>query len=403
MRALCLIGLVRNIGPRSTVSIEELSCRHRSNGLTAPALLSVISIACVGWGSVSQAQTATVQGQRERTGAELYRSACVSCHGPDGKGAPRGTVGFDTPLPDFSDCSFTTPEPNRDWESTIHLGGPARAFSRRMPAFGDALSDLEIEKIIEYVRGFCTDRRWPRGDLNAPRPLITEKAFPENEAFVVTTVTPSDPARIETRFVYEQRIGARSQFEVVVPFNLQRSAGGWNRGLGDVAVAFKQVVFDSLRSGAIVSAGSELTFPTGKETEFLGRRLTIFEPFGTISQRLPHGGFLHVNVGFEFPLNIGTAGDEFYWRAAVGKTFARGRWGRAWSPMVEVLGFRELAFGEPAFWDLVPEMQVTISRRQHIKINGGVRVPVNARLGRGNTATVYVLWDWFEGGLFSGW
>lgn len=385
------------------MSIEALSCRHRSNCLTAPALLSVISIACVGWGSVRQAQTATGQGQRERTGAELYRSACVSCHGPDGEGAPRSAVGFDTPLPDFSDCSFATPEPNRDWSASIHLGGPARAFDRTMPAFGDALSDREIERIIEYVRGFCTDRRWSRGDLNFPRTLITEKAFPENEAVVTTTVTPSNPNRVETRFVYEHRIGARSQYEVVVPFNLQRFEGRWNRGLGDIAVGFKHVVFDSLDHGTIVSAGSELTFPTGKEGEFLGGRLTIFDPFGTVSQRLPHGGFLHVNVGFELPLNIQAAANEFYWRAALGKTFTQGRWGRAWSPIVEVLGVRELVSGEPAVWDLLPEMQVTLSRRQHIKVSGGVRVPLNARFARSNAVTMYVLWDWFEGGLFSGW
>ena len=71
--------------------------------------------------------------------------------------------------------------------------------------------------------------------------------------------------------------------------------------------------------------------------------------------------------------------------------------------MVEVLTNRELAFGERTLWDLQPEMQVTLSRRQHVKVSGGIRVPLNARLGRTNTVMMYVLWDWFEGGLFSGW
>ena len=43
-------------------------------------------------------------------GRELYRMSCAACHGPDGRGAPVSMVGFDTPLPDFTDCNFSTRE-----------------------------------------------------------------------------------------------------------------------------------------------------------------------------------------------------------------------------------------------------------------------------------------------------
>jgi hypothetical protein len=95
--------------------------------------------------------------------------------------------------------------------------------------------------------------------------------------------------------------------------------------------------------------------------------------------------------------------NEAYWRVAVGKTFSEKRWGRAWSPIVEVLGARELGIDEGAQWDLVPQMQVTLSRRQHIMINAGIRVPVNARAARHTTFMMYFLWDWFDGGLLEGW
>src|SRR5262245_64161205 len=72
------------------------------------------------------------------TGAQLYDAACAACHAKDGKGQPRSVVGFDTPLPDFTNCSFTTPEADFDWSSVIHRGGRARALSRRMPSFVDA-------------------------------------------------------------------------------------------------------------------------------------------------------------------------------------------------------------------------------------------------------------------------
>jgi len=371
-------------------------------GLASRLSLSVFAVALFGWTSASHAQTANAP-LVAKTGAELYQEACETCHGPDGKGSPRSVVGFDTPLPDFSDCSFATPEPVRDWTSVIHLGGPARALDRRMPAFGDALSDSEINAIIDYLRGFSTDHAWPRGDLNLPRPLVTEKAFPENEAFATTGVGLRHPDLIETRFVYEHRIGARSQYEVIVPFNVRHGAHGWPHGLGDVAVAFKHVVFDSNTSGSIVSGGSEMTFPTGKEADGLGRRLTVLEPFVMFSQRLPHGAFLHRHAGMEFPLNIPGVKNEVYWRAAGGKSFVEGRWGRTWTPMVELLGVRELDFGERAWWEVLPEMMVSLSRRQHVLVNVGVRTPLNMRFAHSSTMTMSLRWDWSQGGLFSGW
>ena len=81
------------------------------------------------------ATVAGVADIRLETGEDVYRAACVSCHGADGTGAARTSVGFDTRLPDFTDCSFATKEPDGDWSATIHNGGPARGFSRIMPAF----------------------------------------------------------------------------------------------------------------------------------------------------------------------------------------------------------------------------------------------------------------------------
>jgi hypothetical protein len=48
-------------------------------------------------------------------------------------------------------------------------------------------------------------------------------------------------------------------------------------------------------------------------------------------------------------------------------------------------------------------MQVTLSKRQHIRGNVGVRVPVNNTSGRSTTVMFYVLWDWQEGAFWKGW
>ena len=53
-----------------------------------------------------------------------------------------------------------------DWNSVIHRGGPIRGLDHHMPAFGDALSDDQIESVVKFLWSLCDDPRWPRGDLN---------------------------------------------------------------------------------------------------------------------------------------------------------------------------------------------------------------------------------------------
>jgi mono/diheme cytochrome c family protein len=336
----------------------------------------------------------------QQSGRELYDAACAACHDADGRGLSAAVLGFEPPVPDFTDCSFATPEAEVDWFAIVHSGGPARAFDRRMPAFGEALSAEDIRRILEHVRTFCTDDRWPRGELNLPRPLVTEKAFPENETVVTLGAPLSGAAAATTKLLYEQRVGARSQFEIVVPFASHETAAGWQSGVGDVAFAFKQVLAHSLRRGAIVSAAAEVVLPTGSEAEGLGGGETVLEPFLAFGQMLRFESFVQMQAGAELK---GGGGREGFWRVAIGKTFTEARFGRAWSPMVELLGSRELAAGAPAHWDVVPQLQVSLSKRQHILLNAGVRVPANDRGGRHAQLLTYVLWDWFDGGLLEGW
>lgn len=123
-----------------------------------------------------------------KTGAELYMKACANCHGADGKGASTTQLGLEVAPPDFTECTFATREPDGDWIAIAHQGGPTRGFSKEMPAFGDALSEDELQKIMDHIRTFCTEDSWPRGELNLPRPLVTEKAYPEDEAVFSTSI-----------------------------------------------------------------------------------------------------------------------------------------------------------------------------------------------------------------------
>jgi hypothetical protein len=52
---------------------------------------------------------------------------------------------------------------------------------------------------------------------------------------------------------------------------------------------------------------------------------------------------------------------------------------------------------------MVPQVQITLNTRQHIRLNVGLRVPLNETSERSTEFVVYLLWDWFDGGFFDGW
>ena len=343
-----------------------------------------------------------VEVSAQQTGAQLYTAACAACHGDDGTGAPASTLGFDTPVPDFSDCSFASREPDGDWLWVVHEGGPVRAFDRMMPAFGDALSEDETLRILRHIRVFCEDPSWPRGELNLPRPLATEKAFPEDEYVLTVSRDGGEAGEITSEFLYEKRFGSRNQIEVLLPFRFGQPAGDWNGGVGDMAFAYKRVLFHSVESGSIFSAAGEVVVPTGDRDRGLGDGVTVFEPFVAFGQILPRDSFLHFQAGFELPSDRDLL-DEVFWRTALGKTFAQNGFGRAWSPMIEILAARTLGEGGTTRWDAIPQIQVSLSTRQHVLLNAGIRVPLGEADDRSAQVLVYLLWDWFDGGFLDGW
>jgi mono/diheme cytochrome c family protein len=339
------------------------------------------------------------------SGADIYRSGCSGCHGPDGSGAPRTTVGFATPPPDFTDCNFATRENDADWTAIIQDGGPVRGFTRFMPAFRDALTPDEIRSVIQYIRGFCRSRGWPLGVFNLPRPLMTEKAFPEDEAVLTTTVNTKGPGSVSSELVYERRFGPRDQLEVDVPFAFaQRPASGsWTAGLGDIAVGPKHTFLHSLASGTIVSGLGQVALPTGDTAKGIGSGATAFELSALLGQLLPARSYFQFQGGVVLSADRSRLPHQAFWRGALGTTVPFGSISRIWSPMVEILGTRDLISGASAEWDVLPQFQISLSARQHVRANVGVSIPVTETDSRHQQLLAYLLWDWFDGGFFEGW
>ena len=336
----------------------------------------------------------------QRTGREVYETVCIACHGPDGRGKANPELAKIIQLPDFTDCAFAAREPDRGFLAVAHNGGPARGFSPLMAPWGGTFTEQELRLAISHVRTFCTDPRWPRGELNLPRPLVTAKAFPEDEMVISTA---ANSGNVTTKVHYERRFGALNMVEIILPLSaVNRASTGWSTNIGDIALEYKRTLAHSRERGHIFSLTGEFVLPTGSARRGFGKGYAVFEPFATFGQVLPRDGFIQLQGGFAVPLERGHD-DEVFWRAAVGKSFEQTRFGRVWSPMVEILFARPLVSGSRSNWDLVPGAQVTLNARQHVRVAGGVRLPVNDADVRKKSVIVYLLWDWYEGGFLRGW
>jgi hypothetical protein len=163
-------------------------------------------------------------------------------------------------------------------------------------------------------------------------------------------------------------------------------------------------MFHNLKKGSIFSLGGELIAPTGNAAIGTGGESTVFETYAAYGQLFKHDTFVQLQSGVELPAHPDKLPRAYYFRSTVGKTFAtEGGLGRRWSPMVEFVGDRDLVSGAKTNWDIVPEIQIPLSKRLHILGNIAVRVPMNNTANRSTQLMFYLLWDYVDGGLTKGW
>ncbi len=350
-------------------------------------------------------------------GKAIYDAACVACHGANGEGASPAATGFERPesFPHFNKCDETTPEFTRDYKASIRDGGPARGFSTIMPSFSGVLTSPQMDEVVSYLRTFCHEKGWPLGELNLPRALITEKAFPESETIFTTTANVKGAPGIGNELVYERILGESDQLEVAVPFGWShRDDGGMTGGLGDIAIGDKHILYSRLRAdpdrapyeatGAILSVQGEVVLATGDQRRGLGAGEPSLGFFAMYDQLFPKQVFMQIQSGIDIPRHSEFGPRSAYVRTAIGKSISGDQGlGRLWSPMAEIIANHDLAPGATTDWDVIPEFQVTLNKRQHIRTAIGYRLPLNDTAGRPKQIIAYFLWDWFDGGLFEGW
>ena len=108
--------------------------------------------------------------------------------------------------------------------------------------------------------------------------------------------------------------------------------------------------------------------------------MTVFEGFGMFGKALPGDAFCSSTAarsagrrrGREQEVLLADRGRQDVTDAALGtRVVADGRSARRAEPC-----------GAPTDWDIVPQLQVSLSGLQHVLLNVGLRIPVNQPVSR---------------------
>ncbi len=353
--------------------------------------MSLLALALLtGWATSNTAQIAK--------GREVYETACILCHGPDGAGNPEWESEI-RPV-SFADCG-TTAESSVLWKSVVVNGGPKHGLADVMPAFGEAFPPDELDAVVAYLRTFCkTADRYPPGDLNFRRLLATGKAFPEAEVVMNMKIVP-DEGETEFEFAYENRLGPRFQYELEFPLRPAATDEGYGAGVGDVVVSGKYVLHFNPSKRRILSGGLEVSLPTGSEKKSLGSGTTVFVPFLAFGQGIGSTVF-QAKVSAELPADTNRAART--WKYAFGYALPPLGFSRTgFVPALELVGAwnpKNKSHEQTA----VIGLSKALNKLGHVIASVGMGIPLRPSEGsRPKEFRAYLLWDFGDGPIWTGW
>jgi mono/diheme cytochrome c family protein len=212
-------------------------------------------------------------------GREIFEQNCIMCHGADAKGTGQLATALPVRPANLTDCKLTAEDPVEVVQGIIRHGGPYAGRSSVMPAFGTVLSSSDIADVARYVKFLCADPDWVPGELNFPRPLLTGKAFPEQEMIVGGRFGRNGKNVSEYLGILEYRVNGLTNIEITSrALSINPNIGPTESGIGDTVLSVKRVVAFSPLYRTLASAGVELTLPTGSDRRGLGDGSFVFEP-----------------------------------------------------------------------------------------------------------------------------
>ena len=214
-----------------------------------------------------------------------------------------------------------------------------RGLDRHMPAFGDALLAGR-----DRARGRRTSARSAGDRLAAGRSesaarVLHRKGLPRERGGLDDGDHGRASASVENDLIYERRIGARNQIELVVADRAAGRRGEWSRGLGDVASRSSGRLHASMRAGrsappAWRSSCRPATSPRSRQ------RLHRVRAVRHVGSAAAAEQLLQLHAGVELPSDGARAPGKSFLRRRSGPRGRRSGFGRAWSPQIEVLWAR---------------------------------------------------------------
>ena len=110
--------------------------------------LGLVLILSLGGAGVAEAEVGA--------GAVLYNNHCIACHGQRGDGRGPRAAGISPPPPNFSDPAFWKTVTDSYLLHVITNGlGP-------MPGWGETLSPLDIDNLLDYLKHFRKAGKAPK-------------------------------------------------------------------------------------------------------------------------------------------------------------------------------------------------------------------------------------------------
>lgn len=334
-----------------------------------------------------------------RRGAEIFQANCAVCHGPEGQSDP------DSPLvqslgvepANFADALFNSREPASDWQIVITSGGAALGFSEKMPAFGQSLSEADIEAVLAHIKTLGGAHDYPDGELNLFLPIRTKKAFPEDEWVWKQRYTGQDGNNAwKNTLEYEFRIGER--FQGVL--EMTHESKGSESDFGHFEPGFKYVLKHDLTNGFIATLGGNLGVPMNNGAEW---ELLPYLAFGKIiNDSVTFQGSARLKMSLE---DSDHSSAEFAGIVHWTHTPLPRNVFPAMEVVAEVPFERGTGAGrkESVQYSVVPQMRIGLNKRGHVALNLGVELPLNDKERHDWRAQVFLIWDFADGGFFEGW
>ena len=156
------------------------------------------------------------------------------------------------------------------------------------------------------MRGFCKERGWPNGNINFPRPIVTEKAFPENEFLILPAISHDRELRVDRAL----RAAARQAIDVRI-----RSAGASDDGVGEVD--------DRVQARAVQHTSGSASSRSGSKRRSARAATAIFEPFISAGTMV-RDWYLQGQVKVELPVDRVKADRAIVYNAYLGTRHQRG-------------------------------------------------------------------------------